>query len=151
MYCSIVFDGSVHSGKILYGAKENAAQKAPQQNGDPTENSGLYRAINRAGTRNRSELMTKNNTLFSGYIVHAVVFCVSGCFCFGVNTPFLGEPAPVNQIGAEKNDDCNQNDDNAIYNYSSLICLSKHYSSAVKTEIQLTKLTKRTNFGLFVH
>ena len=91
--------------------------------------------------------MTKHNALFSGYIVHAVVFCVSGCFCFGVDTPFLGEQAPVYQISAEQNDDCNQNDDNAIYNYSSLISLSKHYSRTVKTKIQLTK---RTNFWFFI-
>ena len=92
------------------GAEENAADQDPQQDGNPTEDSGLNGAVDGAGACDGGEVVAQQDRRLSGDVVIAVSHGVSGGLLGRIDTPLLSQPSAIEQIAADQHDDADQQD-----------------------------------------
>ena len=112
---AVVLDGSVQSAEVGDSTEEDAADEHPQQDGQPAKGCGLNGTGDRACTGDGAELMCKDGPAVGGDIVTAILVDNCGSLGFGVDAPFVGQPAAVQRISAEQTHGCDQNDDQRIH------------------------------------
>jgi hypothetical protein len=91
------------------GTEEDTTDNAPQENGDPAKDSGLDRSVNRAGTGDRGEMVTHQNSGVGRNEVLAVVAGVGRGFTVRIYAPLLGKPATIENVAA--GEQCNRDDE----------------------------------------
>lgn len=98
----------------MHTTEEDAADEDPQQHRDPTENSGLDRAVDRAGARDGGEVVAHQDRGLCRAVVHAVFQLVSRGRAGRVDAPLFGQPSAVENVAQGENDNANNQ------NYSSI-------------------------------
>ena len=91
--------------KVVHGANENAADKNPQQNGDPAKNCSLNRAVDGAGSGNGRKVVADNNVGLRRNVINAVFQGVGRGFNRVVDTPLFGQPSAIADIAYDQ-DNC---------------------------------------------
>ena len=84
---AVVTDGGEQSAEVVHGAKEDAAEHTPQENGDPTKDGSLDRSVNGAGAGDGGEMVTHQDGGVGRNEVLSVVRCMSRGLAIGVNAP----------------------------------------------------------------
>ena len=112
---ALVAHGYEQGGEVLHSADEDAADQNPQQNGDPAEEGSLDRPVDGACAGDRREVMAQQNRSLGRTVVHAVFQFISRGFAGGVNAPLLGQPAAIENIAANQDSECNDQNDNTTH------------------------------------
>ena len=98
----------------MHTTEEDAADEHPQQHRNPAENSGLDRAVDRAGARDGGEVVAHQDRGLCGAVVHAVFQLVSRGRAGRVDAPLFGQPSAIENVAQGENDNANNQ------NYSSI-------------------------------
>ena len=112
---ALVLHRGVQGAEVRHGAEEDAAQKHPQQHGQPAKGGGLNGAGHRAGTGNGAELVAEHRPAVGGHIVLAVLMGVGRGFGGGIDAPFVGEPPAVQRVAAQQAHCRDQNDNERVH------------------------------------
>ena len=111
---AVIADRGKQRAVVMHTTEEDAADENPQQHRNPAENSGLDRAVDRAGTRDGGEVVTHQNRGLCRAVVHAVFQLVSRRRAGRVDAPLFGQPSAVENVAQGENDNANNQ------NYSSI-------------------------------
>ena len=111
---AVIADRGKQRAVVMHTTEEDAADENPQQHRDPTENSGLDRAVDRAGARDGGEVVAHKDRGLCGAVVHAVFQLVSRGRAGRVDAPLFGQPSAVENVAQGENDNANNQ------NYSSI-------------------------------
>ena len=112
---AFVLDGGIQCAKVCHSAEEHAADQHPQQHRQPAERGGLNGAGDRACARDGGKLMAEDRPAVGGDVILAVVVLNGGCLRFGVDAPFLSQPAAIERIGGDKSDRRDQHDYKCVH------------------------------------
>ena len=111
---AVIADRGKQRAVVMHTTEEDAADEHPQQHRNPAENSGLDRAVDRAGARDGGEVVTHQNRGLCRAVVHAVFQLVSRRRAGRVDAPLFGQPSAVENVAQGENDNANNQ------NYSSI-------------------------------
>ena len=112
---AFVLDGGVQRAKVRHSTEEGAADQHPQQHRQPAEGGSLNGTGDRACARDRGKLMAEDRPAVGGNVILAVVIFDGGCLRFGVDAPFLSQPAAIERIGGDKSDRRDQHDYKCVH------------------------------------
>ena len=84
---SVVLHRGVEGAKVMHGAKEDAADKDPQHDGDPAEGHGDDGALDRARAADRGELVREDREARGGREVLAVLHANRRGESLGIDAP----------------------------------------------------------------
>ena len=111
---AVIADRGKQRAVVMHTTEEDAADEDPQQHRDPAENSGLDRAVDRAGARDGGEVVAHQDRGLCRAVVHAVFQLVSRGRAGRVDAPLFGQPSAVENVAQGENDNANNQ------NYSSI-------------------------------
>ena len=117
---ALVLNRSVQRAEVGYRAEEYAADQHPQQYRQPAERRSLNCAGYRACARDRGELVTEYRPAVGRHKVLAVIKFNGRRLGFRVDTPFVRQPASVENVRAEQNNSRDQHDYKCVHIFSSL-------------------------------
>ena len=117
---ALVLNRSVQRAEVGYRAEEYAADQHPQQYRQPAERRSLNCAGYRACARDGGELVTEYRPAVGRYKVLAVIKFNGRRLGFRVDTPFVRQPASVENVRAEQNNSRDQHDYKCVHVFSSL-------------------------------
>lgn len=112
---AFVLDGGIQCAKVRHSTEEHAADQHPQQHRQPAERGGLNGAGDRACSRDGGKLMAEDRPAVGGDVILAVVVLNGGGLRFGVDAPFLSQPAAIERIGGDKSDRRDQHDYKCVH------------------------------------
>ena len=112
---AFVLDGGVQRAKVRHSTEEGAADQHPQQHRQPAEGGSLNGTGDRACARDGGKLMAEDRPAVGGNVILAVVIFDGGRLRFGVDAPFLGQPAAIERIGGDKSDRRDQHDYKCVH------------------------------------
>ena len=93
---AVVLDGGVEGTKVVHGAKEDATDKNPQQDGQPAEHHGDDGARDGAGAADGRELVGEHSEPGCRSVVLVVLHAHSGREGLRVNAPRPRKPTAIN-------------------------------------------------------
>ena len=109
-------DRGEERAKIVHAAEEDASDHYPEEDGDPAEDCRLNRAVDRARTGDRGEVVSHQNGCFSGDVVHSVFEFMSGGLALGINAPLFRKPSAVEDVSRQKQENGNDQNHSCIHN-----------------------------------
>ena len=101
--------------KVVHGANENAADKNPQQNGNPAKNRGLNGAINGASSGNGRKMVADNHVGLRRNVINAVFQSVGRGFNGVVDTPLFGQPSAIADIAYDQDNCSDDQHDQSVH------------------------------------
>ena len=102
---AVVTHGCEQSAEVMHAAEEDTTDEYPQSNGDPAENCGLDRSVDRACAGDGREVVTHEDGSLRGYVVNTIFHGVCRGGLTGIHAPFVCEPSAVENVTYNENGD----------------------------------------------